>query len=364
MGQGMRDRLKLNPEDFLSREPQGWQLTANRISEIDVEFDGNITCKLTIDPLRKQFEGSTEPAAIVLAYGSRRYFDSLRSKASERDSLKSLFDPLATVAHPSAWLSRLDLHAFRSVGRALREVFVLRDDDEILRDEEGRILVRAHGRDTPIERLSEGYKTLFAMVIDIARQMQKVWGSLEHARGIVLIDEIETHLHPKWKMKIMGALRAAFPKVQFISTTHDPLCLRGMTEGEVKVLYRNEVELVDILDDLPNVQLLRNDQLLTSDYFGLPTTSDEEVETSLDEYAALAGKPNLDRIEISRLSHLEEKLSNIQIGDNLLEQVKFEAIGRYINERGDARKEARLQLREDAVQEVLDLLRSRTPLEE
>lgn len=58
------------------------------------------------------------------------------------------------------------------------------------------------------------------MALDIVRNMVRKWGNLESSLGIVLIDEIETHLHPRWKMQVVSALRRAMPQVQFIFTTH------------------------------------------------------------------------------------------------------------------------------------------------
>lgn len=84
--------------------------------------------------------------------------------------------------------------------------------------------------------------------------------SLAFSRAVVLIDEIEAHLHPRWKMRIVTALREALPNVTFIMTTHDPLCLRGLRAGEVMVFRRIESRapdslpvVVEQLEDLPDV---------------------------------------------------------------------------------------------------------------
>jgi len=310
MGEELRTKLQLNPEDYLSREPMGWKLFSERITEVSVEFEGGERAELRIDPLRRRFEGDIEPATVVLAYGARRFFDEKRRVARNVDRVKTLFNPLATVAHPTAWLERIDEHTFNALSRAMREIFVLRPNDEIFKDKDGRVFIRAHGRETPIERLSEGYKSLFAMTVDIARYLIDVWGNLEGARGVVLIDEIETHLHPRWKMRVVAALRAALPQVQFITTTHDPLCLRGMGDGEVQVLFRNNENAIENLIDLPNVKSLRTEQLLTSDYFGLASSSDPDFENSLDEYAAIIGQPVslMSNVDGERLDQLESEL--------------------------------------------------------
>src|SRR5205823_2255078 len=115
----------------------------------------------------------------------------------------------------------------------------------------GTILVRAQGELTPLDNLSEGYRSMVALSVDVMRELLGHWDALENAPGLVLIDEVETHLHPRWKMRVMSALRSALPGVQFIVTTHDPLCLRGMSNGEVLVLNRNPRTGIELLTDLP-----------------------------------------------------------------------------------------------------------------
>src|SRR5262249_59934446 len=106
----------------------------------------------------------------------------------------------------------------------------------------------------PLNRLSEGYKTIVATVVDVMREMLEYWPDLESAKGVVLIDELETHLHPRWKMRIVQRLRRAMPQVQFVATTHDPLCLRGLYDGEAQVLQRDADKRIEKLVEVPNVR--------------------------------------------------------------------------------------------------------------
>src|SRR5207237_5353842 len=108
------------------------------------------------------------------------------------------------------------------------------------------------------------------------------------------VDEIEAHLHPRWKLAIMASLRKAMRNVTFIVTSHDPLCLRGMTSGEVMVLNRVRGEkapgsdlpvFIESLDVLPNIEHLTIEQLLTADFFQLNSTASLESDR---RYAQLA----------------------------------------------------------------------------
>ena len=227
--------------------------------------------------------------------------------------------------------------------------------DRIKRDASGRLFVHAHGRDTPLERLSDGYRSLLAMVLDIMRGLLEEWGDLYSAWGIVLIDEIETHLHPRWKMHIVAALREAMPNVQFIATTHDPLCLRGMRTDEVQVLVRNEDHRIEALRGLPDVRGLRAEQLLTSEYFGLSSTADADVEQALNRIALPGANGTASEVDLEILQSYQ------WIGNTPVEQIVNEATRRFIEEASKEPSLDRSQVREDAVNDVLERLRRQHP---
>lgn len=352
MGQKMRTRMGVDAEDFLPREVSGWQLNDTVSPEIRLEFDTGEPVTLRIDPLSKQFFGEEEPSVVLFAFGARRFFGSDSLRRNKASTLKSLFDPFFKIQHPGRWLQGLSDVDFDALARAMREILALDDEDKIGRDSDGRLFVQAHGRNTPLERLSDGYRSLMAMVLDVMRGMIDVWGNLESARGIVLVDEIETHLHPRWKLRVMTALRRAMPMVQFVATTHDPLCLRGMRGGEVQVLVRNEQKQIEALTGLPDVRGLRAEQLLTSDYFGLSSTADPGVESALENLALSEGDP-------SRLAEdSREALRPFQwIGDTPAEQIVNEALKRFIEERPPSADVDRTRVREEAVTDVLQRLR-------
>jgi hypothetical protein len=96
--------------------------------------------------------------------------------------------------------------------------------------------------------------------------------------GIVLIDEIEQHLHPRWQRQIIKLLRDQFPKVQFVATTHTPMCAVGTTdlddaECELIKLEQQDCKVIAI-EDLVPPRGQRADQVLTSLLFELPTSGD------------------------------------------------------------------------------------------
>jgi len=96
------------------------------------------------------------------------------------------------------------------------------------------------------DNLSDGYRNMLAIVADIAHRAGRLNPQLTdraalQTPGIVLIDEVDLHLHPKWQRGVMSDLRTAFPHVQFIVTTHSPFIIQSLKPGEV----------IDLNCDLP-----------------------------------------------------------------------------------------------------------------
>ena len=93
----------------------------------------------------------------------------------------------------------------------------------------------------PLRLLSSGFRTMLGMVLDIAYRMAILNPDLLDqiilsTPGIVLIDEIDMHLHPNWQWKVIKALQTTFPKVQFIATTHSPIIVASCKDENMIVL--------------------------------------------------------------------------------------------------------------------------------
>lgn len=354
MDERLRKGCRVEGADFLPRQRESWEVLIDR-PYVEVLLSSGDTRRIEIDSLGR-IEDHTEAApSMVLAYGARRFFRS-QDRIHKNAVNRSLFDPFAKLEDPSPWLVEASRQHFNAVARAMREVFSLHDDDDIFRGPGGHVMVRAHGRVTPVERMSDGYRSLFAMAVDIMRRMVEAWGNLEYAQGIVLIDEIDVHLHPRWKIEVMSALRRAMPKVQFIVTAHDALCLRGMRDGEVHVLYRDQHDRIRPREDLPNIELLRSDQLLTSDFFGLASTARPQTEAALNRYAYLLGLPELKPEEAQERLRLANSLQALPRGDTPAEQLIGEATERYIESRRHGSVIERGMMREQALEEIVERL--------
>ncbi len=300
------------------------------------------------DPLRlewakgqQDFTGPEPVAALMLGYGAIRLLP--RTPSTHADDLAvrvdNLFDPVAPLTDPTSWLLSLDNDTFDDVAGGIHEMLALDQDAELLRDDD-QVLLRQGRSRSDIVTLSDGYQSMIVMACDILRSTMRLWTQAALAEGIVLIDEIGAHLHPRWRLRIVTAMRNLMPRIQFIVTTHDPLCLRGIVDGEVVVMRRNSEGDVISLSDLPPVTGMRIEQLLTSEHFGLGSTDDPEVAELWESYYRLMAlhRPSAEQTE--RLTRVRARLDELeQFGTTERERLLLTSAADYIAQRretGDA----------------------------
>jgi DNA polymerase III delta prime subunit len=295
------------------------------------------------------FEGNaTDPKTPLLAYGATRLLPRagiVPDRSSGLARTRNLFNPFIPLHDADAWLGDLSKAQFDNAVHGLKDLMLLGDEDRLLKTSKGDIKVRALGAEVPLRDLSDGYQTVLALAVDIMSVMQERWDVMEIAEGIVLVDELDAHLHPRWKMQIVKRLRQTFPRVQFIVTSHDPLCLRGLNQQEVVVMRRDTENRIIALTDLPDPNALRIDQILTSEYFGMNSTVDPEVETLFDEYYYLLALRERTPQQDTRLEQLKAQLEGLTLlGATRRERLMLEAADQFVaqqtNETDLARRSA------------------------
>ncbi|HYO69567.1 MAG TPA: AAA family ATPase, partial [Archangium sp.] len=121
------------------------------------------------------------------------------------------------------------------------------------------------------------------------------------ARGIVLIDEIDLHLHPHWQRRVIGDLRKTFPGVQFVATTHSPQVLSMADDAWVRLLVSGETEPRRV-----SRVKGKDTNALLEDIFGEPSRP-QEMQRELDRLAWLIDEAKLDEAR-GLLSALREQL--------------------------------------------------------
>jgi hypothetical protein len=277
--------------------------------------------------------GGTAGPALLAGYGATRLLPSGRISAKFRSGphFGSLFDSRFPLSRPADWLPELNREEFDAVARGLHIILQLDEGEEVRRNKKHGLEVDSSQGRFRLEQLSEGYRTMAVLALDMMRLFLSRWDHLEAAEGIVLIDEIGAHLHPRWQMKVVSTLRQTFPRVQFIATTHDPLCLRGLEDGEVIVLRRIGGRLIVEQEELPSIEGLSVDQLLTSEHFGLYSTLDPDLEAEFERYyelLAARGRSVGEDLELMRLR--EDLAGKKQLGQTRRERLALEAVDEHL----------------------------------
>ena len=298
----------------------------------------------------------------LFGYGGTRLLPQSSHKPAAMKGVvraENLFDPFLPLINAKTWMLSLKGRPFGYSALALKDLLVRENEDRLFRKQgEIKLKIADFGTSIPLEELSDGYQSIVALTADILKVMLETWPTAEKSQGIVLIDEIDVHLHPRWKVEIVSRLRRVFPRVQFIITTHDPLCLLGTRSGEVHVLHRNaETERVAVTQfDVPAGTTA--DQVLTGFWFGLPSTMDPGTVELMQKYYQLmrarrtpANKTRLRYMEAELGTRLR-KVTATSI-DRITQSVAAEIIkDDYLTWGPQKRKEARAEIKKGVLRRL------------
>jgi predicted ATP-binding protein involved in virulence len=185
----------------------------------------------------------------------------------------------------------------RCIDRATRFYFDMREQELMLEREGSELL--------PFSSLSDGYRSMVALVADLARRAVILNPHLgadaaERAEGIALIDEIDLHLHAGWQRRVLRDLRRTFPGLQLVTTTHSPQILASVRREEVRVLVSNT-----LLGTRPFVEG-RDANSLLEDVLAVAERP-EDMRARLDEVARLLDDERYEQAA-ERLDGLEAQL--------------------------------------------------------
>jgi hypothetical protein len=275
----------------------------------------------------RQYDAGLRP--LVAYYGEARYSASRSGTADgfvgQQPRVHGYVGCLAATANAQymlRWMKQVEVVRLQEEGAVpaldmakaaitacvpgLRDLIYRIRDDELTVD-------MADGRSLPFRMLPSGVRSMLAMVADMAWRASFLNPDLgaDAARetpGVVLIDEIDLHLHPKWQRHVVDDLKRAFPKVQFIVTTHSPFIIQSLEPGELitldegeqlpaEVYFRRSIE--DIAEDamgvpVPSRSAKFQEMVKTAErYFGLLREGEavdpaqrDELKRQLDELMA------------------------------------------------------------------------------
>lgn len=207
------------------------------------------------------------------------YKDWIDSKASYRDIFPWLrgeedYENEIRVDDPNA--RDRGLEALRE---AMRKIFPEYENLRVKRKPHLEVVLRKKGEELPLSQLSDGEKCYIALVCDIVRRLSLAnpTGNILNGEGIVLIDEVDLHLHPSWEQSVMEKLHLTFPNIQFIVSAHSPL-VASHFDGQVFAVNNGTVTPLPRLFGLDYSTILQ-------DWMGT-SSGNKEINSLLELYKA------------------------------------------------------------------------------
>lgn len=275
----------------------------------------------------------------LFGYGASRTFGAGSLAEDEIPGNHSpLFDESIPLANPEEWLLQTDYASrqngkfknlyrsrFNQVRDSLLQILPDVEDIKISPPTESRKTARAEFRTpygwVPLSGMGLGYRTMTAWMVDLASRLFDTYPDSPDPLAepaVVLVDEIDLHMHPRWQRTIIDYLSERFPKTQFIVTAHSPLIVQSAKDANIVVLRRIENPDGDdyvVIDNDPEIVAnWRVDQILTS-LFDLETARPKEVEPLLKERRKILGKPKLTQKDKARLRALNKKIGALPTGE-------------------------------------------------
>ena len=274
----------------------------------------------------------------AVAYGAGRSVEGDRSYEEYAlvDSVYTLFKYEHPLQNAELGARRVNDHKkkqWKRLQEILKEVLMLEKDDEISLEITGLYIKTKRGKYL-FQTLSDGYKSLTSVIIDFVswNLLYEPDFDLSNLSGIFIIDELEQHLHPRWQREIVKILSGQFPNVQFICSTHTPICALGLSDLErswlFKATYINSHSSVERFNLQEEFKGYRVDQILTSDIFGLPDTRSVSVQDKLETYKKIHLKEESKRSpeEKQQFHDIEGELKDLPMWDNKKEKEKREKL--------------------------------------
>lgn len=265
------------------------------------------------------------PAFMMVGYGATRrvesteYFNPKSWRKSRRwryQRVASLFEEHITLVPLSAWLPRVKIDNANRFNEIVTLFNQLLPDHTYFNEQlvDNEILFSQFGIDVPFNAMSDGYRSYIGWIGDLLYHLYTSCPAnldLLEMSGIVLVDEVDLHLHPTWQREVVSMLSAALPNIQFVLSTHSPIVAGTLDHQNIFVMEIEEsgASIVRQLEE--RVYGLNADQVLLSSYFNLQTTrAPEFVNEELREIEERAwqGDPNAAVDFLKRLTSTTEKI--------------------------------------------------------
>jgi predicted ATP-binding protein involved in virulence len=232
----------------------------------------------------------------VCGYGSNRGIGGrMHSQYALRNSLLTLFNDRAGLLEPesilrdfalmSAQRKRGTVDPLKEMKNYLWKLWNLNPNHRLDITAE-QVVIHGPWGGMPFHALGDGYRGTGSWLLDLMGNCVKSgrWNSPQKLAGIVLLDEMDEHLHPRWQKALVPTLRRLLPNTQFIVTTHSPLAIVNTHPGELFATRLHNAVAELIPDALPSPDGRGANELLLGEWFGLASTLDTASERLLTRY--------------------------------------------------------------------------------
>ena len=257
---------------------------------------------------------------------------------SPRLAVSTLFDVKAVLQNPEVVLLRQPPPIRNSLMKKLQDVMLLDTDGGAIAGTKTGLTLRGPWGAAPFDELSDGYRSTMQWLLDLFAWMMYAgrFPAEKEPAGILLIDEIEQHLHPRWQRHIIRRLSRQLPRMQIITTTHTPLIASSMADVKSASLLRlykgdaGDVEMEIIETD--RLQGKRADQVLT-EFFDLTTSRNPGSSDDLTRYAELRSKTEIKDEEQMELTNLTRRFDSVlRFGESDIERKVEQAVSSALDE--------------------------------
>ncbi len=245
------------------------------------------------------------PSFFLVGYGATRWTsladqytvpEARNQKTHPRyQRVASLFEDGFGLMPLEAWLPAF---MFRNPSRLSQVVdfiqMLLPPGFEKVKVLEGPVLFKTEqGTELPVQALSDSYRTYIAWIGDLVYHLAMCCPpkmGFEEMEGVVLVDEVDLHLHPKWQQTILKHLSKSLPKLQFVVTSHSPLVASTLPAANILVMSSDKNGFPTVVRPDRELRGLDADQVLKTPVFGLENTRTPDFESSIFElYKKAAG---------------------------------------------------------------------------
>jgi len=242
------------------------------------------------------------PSFFAVGYGANRRVeageDDSGSRAKRRtlryQRVAGLFEDHVALRPLERWLPALQDNKPR-FDEAVRLMNDLLPSNVIFAGEfvDGEFIFERDGVRVPFAALSDGYRAFVGWVSDLIGHLSDCCPparKLDQLSGLVLVDEIDLHLHPEWQRLVVPTVSKQFPRLQFVFSTHSPIVAGTLTSQNIRVLVAAAGGSTDVKQYGERIHGLGAEQVLLSSYFDMKTTRAPDFEDELDALARRAAE--------------------------------------------------------------------------